>query len=737
MEGFFYWGLDRTGREVSLRGKDEIQHGNRELVVIVGQGEGSDLNEFLSELRAIGVKDSEGSFTVSLETAEEKLKKFRLPDPRHYIVQIVAAAVASGASFLKIDPALTQIEFICDGRVPNLDELRSLNQYLFESMKGPAYLTELALGVQAALTLPARRVLVESYTAEGSWQLELRGREQRLVPLDLRPPVMPLMRLVVDKGFGLTTRLVNPHTELEFLHLCRQAPLHLTVEDVVKVSMPAPPEGTVAWTQLSREDGSFNWPCQADLAPIRSVRNPHVSGFLALFITGKRSPGISLVHHGVTMKPMEQISSNRVCGIAYLGGLRKDISQINLVQDAVFEEIQEFLKNEIAELYTAFCRTPLETRDLWKKMTPIVQSFLARAELSEPQRKILEDWLFFVEVAHAKKQEGFAASLDRARDLDRLGEWKLARQLRVETYQKLRKSVLEHLEKMNWAIMEDHLQLLIEVATELESPNLHQLRQAQQLLRGLVLGQGPDPAVFSQKECWTLHRRALLHRMNGEMREAFSLHALLLDEMTDDGAWALRFCGELHLLKGNHKEAYDYWLRGVTLKGQTTYTDLLEDLFFLSRFVSEEGRKECVSFLRELVALEQRLPFVQRLLLEYLAAESRGVLSWDTWISVRAKASFAGLSLNATSDGQDEVEERLSKNFDLFGWKSLDKVRAEKVEAVTIAEQHYGPNHPYTQFTRRRAFYQLHRLGCPEPAEEILCRGHLLAQLQHCVQGEA
>lgn len=61
-----------------------------------------DLEAFLHAQQARGFLDSQGSFTVNVEKAREKLGKFALAHPGFYLLKVIQAGVAMGSSQLRI-----------------------------------------------------------------------------------------------------------------------------------------------------------------------------------------------------------------------------------------------------------------------------------------------------------------------------------------------------------------------------------------------------------------------------------------------------------------------------------------------------------------------------------------------------------------------------------------------------------------------------------------------------------
>ncbi|MBI3930155.1 MAG: hypothetical protein HY319_31755 [Armatimonadetes bacterium] len=84
------------------------------------------IDGFLQQVRDAGDLDSRGRFSYDLERAVPLLARFQLPDPSHYVLRLVAAAFAGGASRLEIDQKGTNLEFRFDGAGFDFADFRDL-----------------------------------------------------------------------------------------------------------------------------------------------------------------------------------------------------------------------------------------------------------------------------------------------------------------------------------------------------------------------------------------------------------------------------------------------------------------------------------------------------------------------------------------------------------------------------------------------------------------------------------
>ena len=66
-----------------------------------------DLEGFLARQESLGQWDSQGVFTVALAEARKKLSKFALKDPAFYVLKVIQAGVAMGATLMEVNTNAT------------------------------------------------------------------------------------------------------------------------------------------------------------------------------------------------------------------------------------------------------------------------------------------------------------------------------------------------------------------------------------------------------------------------------------------------------------------------------------------------------------------------------------------------------------------------------------------------------------------------------------------------------
>lgn len=120
------------------------------------------------------VSERKGAFTLAVEKAQEKLKKFQLPDPRYYITQVFQALLAGGADRIDITVDGTLVKIVFNGPGFTRQELEHIGDAVFESSKNRERdrMRELALGMLSVQALKPKRVQLVSngfsWTRSGS-----------------------------------------------------------------------------------------------------------------------------------------------------------------------------------------------------------------------------------------------------------------------------------------------------------------------------------------------------------------------------------------------------------------------------------------------------------------------------------------------------------------------------------------------------------------------------------------
>ncbi len=136
----------------------------------------SKTSDLIAELAAGGELASRGEFTLDRERARDKLQRFQLAEPARYVLLLVEAAVAQGATRVQVQIDTDDVRFEFDGTPFDRVALDALWDVLLGDPL-PAYpgLRPLALALNAAMGLRPSFVRVHG-AGEPGLRLELRAQ---------------------------------------------------------------------------------------------------------------------------------------------------------------------------------------------------------------------------------------------------------------------------------------------------------------------------------------------------------------------------------------------------------------------------------------------------------------------------------------------------------------------------------------------------------------------------------
>lgn len=670
------------------------------------------------------------------------MRRFRLPDPHMYILQMVAAASVGRAQHLALETARRRLTYYFEGMEIQKEQLRVLDTFLFPGVDAPEHLTELAVGIEAALNF-AEEVQVESFTAQNGFRLVINHKAVRLESADKARTVLPFSRVIVKKKRELNLlRASKPHPELDWLEACRHATLPLVIEGKSFQTDPMPevPAETILWLKIVREGD----PLKIAQPSVRSkalsaaltVEHPEVFGYLALMSREEaHQNGLLFVHRGLVIhRPLTDLGMPVVCGLLHCDSLKKDISHTNFVEDQRFGEIQSFLQGLARELVVQFCRSIPAHREHWKKLWASVCSLLEGGELEPAQEQVLREWADHVHRA-GEDQSPFS-SLQKARFLEKEGQADQAEGLRWKLFHRVKKEALLCFEAGLFKSLRERLEVLTEVAKDLRLPTTPNLVLAE-LFGQSLLGLKPElKEALEGDDPLTLHRLALLRRWQGDLAGAIEFHLQALEHEDADvliRGWGIRYCAELEFSQQRYKQAEE--LYGMAEQELPKQRDLWEERAYFKRFLGPEHRAESFSYLRRALDGVEADSFVHLLLVEEVRKEGKSVLSRSELAALQTRSTYLKLKQLLEEGEGAKIEEVLNRGFDLQGWVSREEFIDSILAAVAQAEQAFSPTYLYTRYCRRRCAYQLHRLGARQEAEHLQCRGHLLEHLRMILKG--
>ena len=695
----------------------------------------SSLESFFSQLESVGTTESQGTFTLSPHAAVQAMRRFRLPDYQMYLLQMVAAAVSSGVRKLSIKKKPRALEFYFEGLEIPEEDLRGLDTFLFPAADAPVHLTELAVGIEAALNF-AEEIHVESFSQAASRRLVVNAQSTRLEHLMDSSLATAFSRVVVRKKRGVSQLWKGSgHPELVWLEACRHASIPITVdgESVDTTPFPPLPENTILWANIGlKEVVKHNTDLFPEDKPAAfTTEHGSVFGYLALLPKEQANRhGLLFVHRGLVVhRPLAESGMPVLCGILHCDFLKKDLSHTNFIEDADFQNVQTFLVKTGIELVTQFCKDSAQHKPYWKDLWATVAGLLQDGQLSDAQRQVIGEWADEVDKT-GESQSPFAA-VQKARFLEKAGRDLEAQTLRWDLLTRVSSEAVSMFDEGDLEELPEKCEVLKAVLVDLESPMAGPLELVSQLVSCLLDLPSETSEDLDSQDPLTLHRTALVRRWNGDLAGAVELHVRALQHDDADNlvrGWGIRYCAELEFSQGRYEQADKFY--NFAEDELPNQRDLWEERAYAKRFLGTEESTDSLSYLRRALAGMEADSFVHWLLMEEIKKQGRSVLSRSELAALQTKSTYLKLKRLLAEGEQAQVEASLGKGLDLEGWVSRDELITEKIGAVEQAERAFGPTYLYTRFCRRRCSYQLYRLGAVQEAEHLQCRGHLLEHLR-------
>lgn len=683
----------------------------------------------------VGTAESQGTFTISPHTAAQTMRRFRMPDPQMYILQMVSTAVYSSVTRLHIKSKPRALEYYFEGLEIPKEELRILDTFLFPTVDAPEHLVELAVGIETALNF-AEEIRVETFSSEACWRLVINPRTVRLEELKDLTVERAVSRVSVRKKREVSQLWkANRHAELDWLYACRHAFIPILVDGEPLETSPFPPlpEKTILWANIGLDsqlvEASELFPEESP--PALTTEHPSIIGYLALLPREQANKqGLLIIHRGLVVhRPLADLGLQVLCGVLHCDSLKKDLSHANFVEDATFRELTDFLRKLGIALVTEFCRDLAQHRISWKHLWGPVTNLLRDGQLTESQDEVIRAWAD--QVYELGESQSPFSGVQKARFLESEGRELEAECLRWELVKRLQEEALLCFDKGKLNRLPERCEALHALSLDLKSGHAESLFLAScflQCLLDLPFELNPD---LEDEDPLTLHRMALIRRWKGDLTGAIELHLMALQHDDADAlirGWGIRYCAELEFSQGRYDQAdklYDFAEEELPKQ-----RDLWEERAYFKRFMGQEQSAESLAYLRRSVGGVELDSFVNWLLVEEVKKHGRGVFSRSELAALQTKSAYLKWKKLSGEGEQSKIEATLKEGLDLEGWTSREELIQQKIAAVESAELAFGPTYLYTRFCRRRCVYQVHRLGAEDQAEHLQCRGHLLEHLR-------
>lgn len=306
-----------------------------------------DVDELLRSLREHGTVDSEGQFTVSLSQARRKLKHYHSSDTARFLLLLVSAGVAAGATRITIDRVERSYRlWFAEAYLCETELLAALEKPQSASQRSGG--ADLVAGIQGSFARQAESVEVDVFHPDRHsfcWRLTPESEEALGVRPEGRHGIQIWLRFRADwrarlrsllsslggyAGMTAEERLVDRYADRALL------PLHLQGQPVARsLVLPSSPAtavfGVLPEVHLAK-------PCHARLPSPGLWR-----GVLAL---GKEP--IQLVVHGVAYCQIEALG---VSGTVYCDELLRDASKEKIVGNETYTQLVKQLEQSRYRLF--------------------------------------------------------------------------------------------------------------------------------------------------------------------------------------------------------------------------------------------------------------------------------------------------------------------------------------------------------------------------------------------------
>lgn len=320
-----------------------------------------ELENLLEGLRSEGTFVSQGNFTLDLVRAREKLKKFQLLDPYHYVLPLVSAAVLGGASTLHCRVGSSRFSMEFNGAPFTAEELEGMFSALLisSSVIGRRRVAELAVGINAALALSPRQILLESLDEERVVLATFTPRKQKVEVGEAPEGASPWTRISVQHAGirALWRKTQRDAPEVQALHArCRLARLELRLND-----QPLP--ATVGWESQPclvasyMRAGEHRHGCEPTLGKLNAripmldtTGGPYAA---VLSLGGEATQELVFVQHGLSFRRPDLSLGPGTRAVVWAPELKRDLSQTHLIADEAFELILDQLRLKVFSLLNA------------------------------------------------------------------------------------------------------------------------------------------------------------------------------------------------------------------------------------------------------------------------------------------------------------------------------------------------------------------------------------------------
>jgi hypothetical protein len=321
----------------------------------------SNVGRLLDQAATEGRLISEGTFTVELSKAADKLQLYRLEDPSRYILSLLACANSAGADHLWIKKREHGILVSHDGKTVSGAELEELFQRIsLGAAASETYLTELGMAIQGARALHPDRVIFESGDGDSGSILILEGKTARIQKLSGLPKREGV-------HMSATNRLSLQWRKPSILSRVLGRNVRQAEEQVIRrfgrfspckihwngVPLPSPVLG--GWSFSERLDGE-NRLIPMELIGTQRLRTDNPGSFSGYLGFGSTPGAWLVINDGVRFQlSMPETAPPTSRAIIFTTGLKKDLSGQKLVENSLYQSLLAALEVRFGQLAERFC----------------------------------------------------------------------------------------------------------------------------------------------------------------------------------------------------------------------------------------------------------------------------------------------------------------------------------------------------------------------------------------------
>lgn len=670
-----------------------------------------------------GEFDSTGVFTISARQAQEKLKLFQLPEPRHYVLNALASAVLGGAGSFDLQADLSRTTLRFDGATLSKDELQDLlNQLLHPSERR---LQELGVALNACRALKVPTVELSSWDGQAGWCLEmLEGDKLKTTSIDDSPwpDARPGNQLTLKEGFTVrrvARRWWSVSPEQAALdQCCRNAPLKLTVQgralsEDIKSGCSSP--SSLAWLQLKgSEKGLRSQVPDPQWSPSCLVLAlekgpPEIDAVLCLDLPPvAEREGVRFIVNGVSFpRPNKILGVPFAYGVISCGNLDKNASHTDLAENHSYHHLLQELEGLCESLLVRRLASDIALPEICLhpllKWSPELIRRLRDKGRGEDVA-VVTRWVKETEfMLNLQSDEAWLPLRD---ELRALGSSPAGLELTSRTAKRLARATLLTLDSGSSIDCRKYCLRLVELA------EMSQAKWKNIALESSLVMNGLCGEVIQDYGALGLEARGFMLRLHGHPSQALLYH----QEPFSKGETLLAL-GEFERAETSLRDAL-----GASRDPQTLET--LSDCLAFSPNSNRTKRREALTLREEALHLRETPDFSWGgSLKDDLAELAAAVAPIHTFITHRVAASLSGRS---ASQAVKRVEEELqTAKGALASGAGIVRLKS----ALLQAERSFPLSHAFLDATRSRALFRLRKNDLWGEADDLAARGHLLLHL--------